>query len=62
MLSTAAVTLSILALNKLIGGTITGLNYVLTIVAITIILVVFYPLKRVIGDERAMLPEQPILP
>lgn len=54
--------LSILALNKLIGGTITGLNYVLTIVAITIILVVFYPLKRVIGDEGAMLPEQPILP
>lgn len=48
-LSIAVVTLSILALNKLMGVRITGFNSVLIIAAITIIPVVFYCLKRLIG-------------
>ncbi len=47
-LSIAAVTLSILALNKLIGVRITGFNAVLIILAITIIPVVIYYLKKII--------------
>ena len=51
-LSIATVTLSILALNKLIGIRITGFNSVLIIAAITIIPVVCYCLKRLIGGRR----------
>ena len=50
-LSIAAVTLSILALNRLIGMRITGFNAVLAIIAITIIPVVIYGLKRLIGKR-----------
>jgi len=48
-LSIAVVTLSLLALNKLIGLRITGFNSVLVITAITIIPIVFYFLRRLIG-------------
>ncbi len=51
-LSIAVVTLSILALNKLIGVKITGLNSPLIIDAITIIPLVFYGLKRLIERRR----------
>ncbi len=51
-LSIAAVTLSILALNRLIGMSITGSNAVLVIIAITIIPVVFYGLKKLIGKRE----------
>ena len=51
-LSIAVVTLSILALNKLIGIRITGFNSILIIIAITIIPVVFYYLRRLIGRHR----------
>ncbi len=47
-LSIATVTLSILALNNLIGVRITSLNSVLIILAITIIPVVFYYPKKLI--------------
>ena len=47
-LSIAVVTLSILALNKLIGLSITGSNAVLVIIAVTIIPVAIYCLKRLI--------------
>ncbi len=47
-LSIAAVTLSIIALNKLIGMSITGSNAVLVIITVTIIPVVIYCLKRLI--------------
>jgi uncharacterized membrane protein len=48
-LSIAVVTLSILALNKLMAVRITGFNSVLIIAAITIIPVVVYCIKRLIG-------------
>ena len=47
-LSIAVVTLSILALNLLIGIRITGLNSLLIIIVITIIPAVFYYLKRLV--------------
>jgi len=50
-LSIAIVTLSILALNKLIGVSITGFNAVLVILAVTIIPVVTYYLKRYIKSR-----------
>lgn len=55
-LSIAVVTLSILALNILIGVRITGSNAVLVIIAVTIIPVIIYCLKRLIvrrGDNTA---------
>lgn len=45
-LSIAVVTLSIVALNVLLGVRVTGSNSVLTIIVVTIIPVVFYYLKR----------------
>ncbi len=51
-LSIATVTLSILALNKLIGMKITGSNAVLTIIAITVIPVAFYYLKKLIKKRE----------
>ncbi len=48
-LSIAVVTLSLLFLNKLIGVQITGFNSVLTIIAVTIIPLVFYYLNKLIG-------------
>jgi len=45
-LSIAAVTLSILVLNKLIGIRITGLNSVLIIIVITVVPIVVYYLNR----------------
>jgi len=48
-LSIAVVTISILALNMLIGIKITGFNSVLIIMAVTLIPVVFYYLNRLIG-------------
>lgn len=45
-LSIAVVTLSMLVLNRLIGVRITGFNAVLVIIAVTIIPVVIYCLKR----------------
>ena len=50
-LSIAIVTLSILALDRLIGVSITGFNAVLIILAITIIPVVTYCLKRYIKSR-----------
>jgi len=47
-LSIAVVTLSILALNVLLGISITGLNSLLIIILVTIIPVVFYYLKRLV--------------
>lgn len=48
-LSIAVVTISILALNMLIGIKVTGFNSVLIIMAVTLIPVVFYYLNRLIG-------------
>ena len=53
-LSIAIVTLSILALNVLLGIRITGLNSLLIIVVITIIPVVFYYLKRLIKKKSGL--------
>ncbi len=47
-LSIAVVTLSILALNLLLGVSITGLNSLLIIVVVTIIPVVFHYLKKIL--------------
>ena len=47
-LSIAVVTLSILALNKLVGARITGFNSVLIILVIIIIPVVIYYLKKLV--------------
>ena len=51
-LSIAIVTLSLLALNKLIGLRITGVNSVLVIIAVTVIPVAFYYLNRLIRRPR----------
>lgn len=50
-LSIAVVTLSILALNVLINMRVTGFNAVLVIGAVTIVPVIFYFLRRVIGRQ-----------
>jgi len=50
-LSIAVVTLSILVLNVLIGVRITGLNSLLIIIAVTIIPVTFYYLKRFVKGK-----------
>jgi len=50
-LSIAVVTLSILALNRVIGIRITGFNSVIIIVTITIIPVIFYWLMQTIGKR-----------
>lgn len=50
-LSIAVVTLSILVLNVLIGVRITGLNSLLIIIAVTIIPVAFYYLKRFVKGK-----------
>ena len=47
-LSIAVVTLSILALNVLLGISITGLNSLLIIIVVTIIPVALYYLKRLV--------------
>lgn len=47
-LSIAVVTLSILALNLLLGVSVTGLTSLLIIIVVTIIPVVFYYLKKLI--------------
>ncbi|MFC1962380.1 DUF1616 domain-containing protein [Chloroflexota bacterium] len=47
-LSIAVVTLSILAINLLLGGRITGLNSVMIILVITIVPIVFYSIKRLL--------------
>jgi len=52
-LSIAVVTLCILALNKLIGLGVTGSNAVLVIIAVTIIPVIIYGLKRFIGRRES---------
>ena len=48
-LSVAVVTLSMLALNRVIGMGITGFNAVLVIGVVTIVPLIFYYLKRVMG-------------
>ena len=50
-LSIAVVTLSLLALNKLIGISITAFNSVLIIIAVTIAPVAFYYLNRLIRSR-----------
>ena len=50
-LSIAVVTLTILALNRLIGVRITGFNSVLIILAITIIPIAFYYLKKLVKRQ-----------
>jgi len=50
-LSIAVVTLSLLALNKLIGIRITGSNSVLIIIAVTVAPVAFYYLNRLIRSR-----------
>lgn len=52
-LSIAVVALGIFALNRLIGFSITGLNAVLTIIAVTIIPMVIYSLKRLIARQES---------
>jgi len=52
-LSIAVVTLSIIALNLLIGMRITGTNSLLTIVVITIIPIVFYYLKKLTNGRSS---------
>ncbi len=47
-LSIAVVTLTILALHKLVGVRVTGFNSVLIILAITIIPMTFYYLKKIV--------------
>ena len=51
-LSIATVTLSIFALNRLIGMRITGTNAVLTIIVITVIPVVFYLFRKLAGKRE----------
>jgi len=51
-LSIAVVTISILALNMLIGIRITGFNSLLIIIAVTIIPVAFYYLYRLISRHQ----------
>ena len=51
-LSIAVVTISILALNMLIGIRITGFNSLLIIIAVTIIPVAFYYLYRLISRRQ----------
>ncbi len=51
-LSIAIVTLSILALNIVIGIRITGFNAVLIIIAVTIVPLVFYYLKKLTGRRK----------
>lgn len=51
-LSIAIVTISVLALNKLIGIRITGSNSALAIIIVTIIPVAFYYLNRFISRRR----------
>ena len=51
-LSIAVVTISILALNMLIGIRITGFNSLLIIIAVTIIPVAFYCLYRLISRRQ----------
>lgn len=51
-LSIAVVTISVLALNVLIGIKITGFNSLLIIIAVTIIPVAFSYLHRLIGRRR----------
>jgi uncharacterized membrane protein len=50
-LSIAVVTLSLLALNKLFGISITGFNSVLIIIAVTVAPVAFYYLNRLIRSR-----------
>jgi len=52
-LSIAVVALSIFALNRLIGFSISGLNAVLTIIAVTIIPMIIYGLKRLIARRES---------
>ena len=52
-LSIAAVTLSVIALNILLGLKITGANSILVIIAITIIAVVAYFLKRLARQQES---------
>ena len=51
-LSIAIVTLSVLALHKLIGVRITGANSVLAVLAITVIPVLWYLIRRNIRKRR----------
>jgi len=51
-LSIAIVTLSLLALNRLIGLRLTGVNSVLVIIAVTVIPVAVYYLNRLIRRPR----------
>jgi uncharacterized membrane protein len=53
-LSIAVVTLSMLALNRVIGVKITGFNSVLIVVAVTIVPVIFYCFKRVKGRRGSV--------
>jgi uncharacterized membrane protein len=48
-LSIALVTLSMLALNRLIDMRITGFSAVLVIVTVTVVPVIFYCIKRLMG-------------
>lgn len=51
-LSIATVTLSIFALDKLLGMRITGFNAVLVIIVITVIPVAFYFVKRLVSKRE----------
>lgn len=55
-LSIAVVTLSLLALNKLLGVSITGFNSVLIIIAVTVAPVAFYYLNRLIRSRLSGKP------
>ena len=52
-LSLAMVTLSILALNKLVGMRITGANAILTILVITVIPVIVYFVRKLIAKKAS---------
>ncbi|MFC2047254.1 DUF1616 domain-containing protein [Chloroflexota bacterium] len=50
-LSIALVTLSLFALNRMVGTSVTGLNAVLVIIVLTVIPLVFYYLNRIRRDR-----------
>ena len=51
-LSIATITLTILALNKLLGVSITGANSVLTVLIITVIPITWYLFKKIVSKRR----------
>ena len=53
-LSIAVVTLAILALNKLLNVSITDTNSILAVLAITVIPITWYSIKKIIGKRKTV--------